>query len=295
VAVNTAGMVARQRFGQELKLVREQARAPEGGRVKQIDAARALGRKTVDRVSRLERGIDWPEVKELEVLLKLYHADLETSTRLRTMYTEGQAIAKAWWTEFEEDFPESLIQFVAYEDSAPKITTCAANVIPGVLQTPSYGRALSSSLGKSIATPNDVERSVELRINRRRIFDKQNPPAVEAIIGEAALRQQVGGPAVMLAQLDSLVEDATQRGVDFRVIPFSATATLTYTFHVFEFSGEAERPLAAFDAMTGISFRKDPKDVRGLRGFVESLRDLSRTPLDSLEEIRTIRKEMSSD
>jgi hypothetical protein len=294
MAVNTAAMFARKRFGEELQKARLAARA-NGTKVKQIQVAQAMGHKSYHRYSRMERGETWPNDVEWKAIVKCLRLDVETRVELETMRREGMSIAEAWWTEFDEEFPESLITFVAYEDSAPRIITCAANVIPGLLQTPDYGSILTKYLNKSTMTPQLVERSVKMRSNRRRIFDKTNPPTVEAIIGEAALRQQVGGRAVMLAQLDSLIEDATQRGVTFRVIPFSAPATLTYMFHQFEFGGENEKPIAAFDAMTGMSFRKDPKEVRGLRGNLEALRDLALSPLDSLEMIKTIRKETSRD
>ncbi|MFF1693102.1 helix-turn-helix domain-containing protein [Streptomyces sp. NPDC058257] len=295
MAINTAAMFARERFGAKLQQARLAARDANGAKIKQIQVAQAMGLKRYDRYSRIERGESWPTDAEWKAIVKCLRLDVESRVELETMRREGMSIAEAWWTEFDEEFPESLITFVAYEDSAPKITTCAANVIPGLLQTPDYGRNLTSYLNKSTMTPQLIERSVEMRTNRRRVFDKANPPAVEAIIGEAALRQRIGGAAVMLEQLDSLVGDATQRGVTFHVIPFSAAATLTYMFHLFEFGGENEKPVAAFDAMTGMSFRKDPKEVRGLRGNVESLRDISLSPMDSVELIRTIRKEISRD
>lgn len=294
MAVSTAGMVARQRFGEALKKVRLDARTSKGAQIKQIDAARAIKRKTIDRVSRFERGAAWPDLSELRTLLKLYSADVPTSVRLETMLEAGTAITEVWWQDFQDEFPESLIEFVAYEDSAHEITTCNPNIIPGLLQTPEYGRALTSELAKSSFNPSSVERSVELRMHRRGILVKEPRPAVEVIMGEAALRQQVGGRDVMLAQLDAIMGDATERGVSFRVIPFSANATLTYTFHMLSFGG-AETPVAAFDAMTGMSFRKGLKEIRGLKGFLEDLRVLAVSPTDSLEMITTIRKELSRD
>lgn len=294
MAVSTAGMVARQQFGEALKQVRLAGRTPKGAPIKQIDAARAIKRKTIDRVSRFERGAAWPELAELKVLLKLYGADLATSVRLETLLDAGTAITEVWWQDFEDEFPESLIEFVAYEDSAREIVTCAGNVVPGLLQKPDYGRMLTTSLASSTMTSHLVERSVELRTHRRRIFDKPTPPAIEAILGEAALRQQIGGPAVMRDQLDGLLEDA-ERGVTLRVIPFGANAALTYMFHLFDFGGAQEKPIAAFDAMTGMSFRKHPADLRGLKSFVESLRERALSPLESLERVRTIRKEQARD
>ncbi|MFE4527130.1 DUF5753 domain-containing protein [Streptomyces anulatus] len=294
MAVSTAGMVARRRFGEALKKVRVDARTAKGAPIKQLDAARAIRRKTIDRVSRFERGAAWPELAELQALLKLYGADIATSVRLETMLEAGTAITETWWQDFEDEFPESLIEFVAYEDSAREITTCTPNILPGLLQTREYGRTLTHYLAKSTAKPQSLDRSVELRARRRDILFKESRPAVEVLIGEAALRQKVGGPDVMLAQLDALLEDAAERGVSFRVIPFGANATLTYTWHMLSFGG-SESPVAAFDAMTGMTFRKGLKEVRGLKGFLDDLRDLALSPTDSLGTIESIRKEMSRD
>ncbi|MET8828948.1 helix-turn-helix transcriptional regulator [Streptomyces sp. NPDC004610] len=289
MAASTAGMVARQRFGAALKQARLQAPTP----IKQIEAARKIGRKTVDRVSRFERGEAWPEPKELKALCALYGADDATRARLEMMLTEGRAIAHAWWAEFEGEFPESLTEFIAYEDSASAITTCVSNVVPGILQSEDYGRALTSYNARSTMAPNLVERSVQLRRLRRGVFDKPNPLTVEAIVGEAAIRQRIGGSEVMLRQLDALVEDVTQRDVTVRVIPFEAQSTLTYTFHILDFDGAGDRPIAAFDAMTGMSFKKDKKEVLGLKEFVKSLRELALSPEDSLTRIKSARKDFA--
>jgi len=292
VAVSTAGIVARQRFGAALKEARLNA---PGGPVKQIEVAHALGRRTVDRVSRLERGATWPEPRELKTLLRLFKADTETRVRLETMLAEGRAITGAWWTEFQEEFPDSLIEFVAYEDSATQIVTCAGNVIPGLLQTAEYGRTLTSAVTKTRKGGLLVDRSIELRRARRQLFEKRNPPSVEMILGEAALRQMIGGRDVMLAQFDSLITDVEQNQVTLRMVPFDANIAIAYMFHVIEFGGAHEKPVVAFDAMSGMSYRKDIKEIRGLKVLVESLRELSFSPADTLEQIKAMKKELLRD
>lgn len=294
MAVNTAAMFARTRFGGELQKVRLAARV-NGGRVRQIQVAHAMGQKTYNRYSRMERGETWPTDAEWKAIVKCLRMDVEDRVRLETMRREGMSIAEAWWTEFDDEFPESLIHFVAYEDAAQKIVTCSGYLVPGLLQTPGYGRTITTELASSTMTPHAVERSVELRTSRRKVFEKTAPPVVEAIIGVAALRQHVGGPDVMKHQLDSLIEDVESQRVVLRVIPYEATAPAHYTFHLFEFGGATEQPIAAFDAMTGMSFSKAPKEVRGIRGLVESLKKLALPPLESLETIRKARKEMSRD
>ncbi|MFE5853186.1 helix-turn-helix domain-containing protein [Streptomyces sp. NPDC056500] len=292
MAINTAAMFARQRFGQELKKVRLATRI-KGTLIKQIHVAQAMGLARYDRYSRIERGESWPTDKEWKAIVRCLQMDLETRTRLGTMRTEGVSIAEAWWTAFDTDTPEPLITFVAYEDAAQKITTCVGSMIPGLLQTADYARTVTTKLASYSMAPQAVDRSVEFRANRRRVFEKALPPTVEAIIGVAALHQRVGGIKIMTEQLDSLVEDAEKRRVVLRIVPFSAPAPVHYTFNLIEFPGADEEPIAAFDTLTGMSFLKSATEVRGIRGLVRSLRGLALDPTESLESIKALRNEMS--
>jgi hypothetical protein len=97
----------------------------------------------------------------------------------------------------------------------------------------------------------------------------------------------------MRGQLDSLLHDVADRGVRLRMIPFDANGALTYMFNIIDFGGAYEKSIAAFDAMTGMSFRKDPKDVLNLKVFVGSLRELAHSPEGTVEYIKTIRKEIA--
>ncbi|MET7631785.1 Scr1 family TA system antitoxin-like transcriptional regulator [Streptomyces sp. NPDC005499] len=294
MALNTAAMAARKRFGDALQEARKAARLPTGELVQQRDVARALGYKSYNRVSQMERGLTWPKDSEWKILVKVLAMDLATRVRLETMIAEGKATAGAWWTEFEGEFPESLLQFVAFEDAAQRITTCAVNVLPALLQTKNYARSVTTGIAGSVLTSDAVERSVELRRNRRSIFTKANPPSVELIFSEAALRQEAGGRQVMVEQLDSLIEDGSSRTVSLRVVPFTAPVPSMHILHLLEFGGQDEKPLTAFDSMTGMTFQKRPKDVRENRYYIEVMRKLAFSSVESMAMIKSIRKEFSS-
>ncbi len=294
MALNTAAMAARKRFGQALQEARKTARLPDGAPVQQIDIAKALGYKSYHRVSQMERGLTWPKDKEWKILVTFLSMDLATRVRLETMRSEGMSIADAWWTAFDGEFAESLLQFIAYEDAAQRITTCAANVLPSLLQTEDYARSLTAGVAGSVMTPDTVERSVELRRNRRGIFTKPSPPVVEFIFSEAALHQEAGGKEVMLKQLDSLIEDASFRTVSLCVVPFTAAATSMYMVHLLEFGGADEKPITAFDSMTGMTFQTRPKEIRENRYYIEAMRKLAQSPLESIAMIKKIKKELSS-
>ncbi|MEU1552170.1 helix-turn-helix transcriptional regulator [Streptomyces scabiei] len=292
MAVNTAAVAARKRFGQELKRVRENTLL-SGRRVQQIDVAKAMGRTTYHRYSQIETGKSWPKDDEWATICEFLRLDAVTRERLSTMRSEGMAVASAWWTQFQEEFPESLIEFIAFEDAAARITTSAVGTVPALLQTEDYARAWTQAVASSVLTADRLERSVELRRNRRNVLDRERPAALEVIVGYSVLQQEVGGVEVMLAQLDSLVEDARRYGVTYRVIPQSKPATLVYPLNLLEFDGEGEEPIAAIDAMTGMLLQKSPRHVREARYYLESMRALSLDPLDSMELIKSIRKAMS--
>ncbi|MGI5136321.1 MULTISPECIES: helix-turn-helix domain-containing protein [unclassified Streptomyces] len=292
MAVNTAAVAARQRFGRELKRVRE-GTLRSGKRIQQIDVAKALGRETYHRYSQIERGTSWPKDDEWTTICKFLGMDAVTRATLSTMRSEGMSIASAWWTEYQDEFPESLIEFVAFEDAATRITTSGGGTIPGLLQTADYARALTGAVASSVMTRDQVERSVSIRRSRRGVLDGPQPATLEVIFSEAALRQEVGGRDVLLNQLDSLIEDYTTRKVICRVIPLTASATAVYTMHLLEFAGEGESPVAALDSMTGMLLRKTNREVRETRYYLDSMRSLSLSPAESQEMIQTIRKELA--
>lgn len=292
MAVNTAALRARKRFGDELKAVRENT-LRAGKRVQQLDMAKALGRSTYHRYSQIETGKSWPRDDEWQIICKFLNMDAVTRARLSTMRSEGMAVASAWWTEYQDHFPESLIEFIAFEDAASRITTSAVGTIPALLQTANYARAWTESVASSVLTQDQLERSVALRRNRRNIFDRPQSAILEVIVSEGVLSQEVGGKGVMLEQLDSLIEDAERYKVTYRVIPRTAPATLVYPLHLLEFDGEGDTPVAVLDTMTGMLLRKTPREVREARYYLDSMRALSEDSVKSLETIKTIRKELS--
>lgn len=291
MAVNTAAVAARQRFGRELKRVRELT-LRDGKRIQQIDVAKAMGRSSYHRYSQLERGTSWPKDDEWQTICAFLGVDAVTRATLSAMRSEGMSISGAWWTEFQDEFPESLIQFIAYEDTAQGVTTCAVN-IPALLQTESYARSLTAGIAGSVLLPHTVERSVELRRRRRGIFAKPSPPAIEFILAAGALYQEIGGVDVMVEQLDSLLRDMTTCPVVIRVVPFSARATVMHMMHLLEFGGPDEKPIAVQDSQTGMTFRSSPKEIREVKSSIEVLRGLALSPPDSADFIRTVKKEMS--
>jgi hypothetical protein len=96
-------------------------------------------------------------------------------------------------------------------------------VVPGLLQTEEYARALERN-GPAVVDEEEIEKRVRLRAERQRILTGDDPVMLFAVIDEAALRRRVVGEEVMRAQLEHLVRMAGQPGITLQVVPFEVGA-----------------------------------------------------------------------
>ncbi|TDE56840.1 XRE family transcriptional regulator [Nonomuraea mesophila] len=119
--------------------------------------------------------------------------------------------------------PRWFRKWPAIEASAQVIRTYELALIPGLLQTEDYARAIFN--GEPSAVPQEAEKRVQIRLRRQAILSRTNPPAASFIVDESALRRQVGGREVMRAQLQYLLDTMTRPCITVRVVPLSSGAT----------------------------------------------------------------------
>ena len=101
------------------------------------------------------------------------------------------------------------------------IRTYETQFVPGLLQTVDYARAVVR-IGQVTLKPEEVERRVELRMDRQRIVTRPRPVRLWAVLDEAVLRRPVGGPKVMRGQIEALIELSGRQNITLQVIPFKA-------------------------------------------------------------------------
>ncbi|MEW5625263.1 helix-turn-helix transcriptional regulator [Streptomyces hydrogenans] len=117
-----------------------------------------------------------------------------------------------------EGFPE----YVHVERRAVEIRLFEVGIIPGLLQTPEYKRALSAySVTRGAVTAEQAEERVATLFERQQILRRPRPPMVFVVMDESCLLSLVGSREVMGAQLDRLVEFAAQPFTVLQVAPFS--------------------------------------------------------------------------
>ena len=136
----------------------------------------------------------------------------------------GGALARLWPLVSQEALPRWFRPFAEIEREATSIRTWEPLVVPGLLQTEDYARALITAW-----QPGDgdevVQQHVTARMERQHLLARNDPPLVWMIIGEPALRNPVGGRKVLRDQLTRLLDaEADYPKLIIQVVPLVAGA-----------------------------------------------------------------------
>ena len=242
----------RRRLSAELKHAREEVK------ITSANAAKSLG-WAAGKLSMIENA-ETQKVKadDLDKMLDLYQVT-DPGKREALHALARDAKVRGWWSKYKEVFgPQSLPDF---EAEASAIRTFEGLVIPGLLQTPDYARAVIQ--GGRYTSSEEVERRVKARMERRDVLTRFKPASLRAVVDEAALRRMVGTPEVMSDQLRHLLHMAELPNVDFQVLPFSAGAhaALTVPFSILDFPDPLDAPIVFVDTASGGLFLEESDEV----------------------------------
>ncbi|TQM33319.1 helix-turn-helix domain-containing protein [Nocardia bhagyanarayanae] len=169
------------------------------------------------KISRLELGRTGFKERDIRDLLTLYGVS-DPLEREQFLTLARQANEPGWWHRYSDLLPSWFGTYLGLEQAANKIRTYEAHLVPGLLQTPEYARAVLA-LGYDDA---DTDRRVAVRQRRQEILHRTDPPIVWAVIDEAALHRPVGGPQVHREQMEHLIALAALPNVTIQVLPYSA-------------------------------------------------------------------------
>ncbi|MFI1991054.1 DUF5753 domain-containing protein [Actinoplanes sp. NPDC020271] len=199
------------------------------------------------------------------------------------MAREGKA--RGWWAKFS-DLPQVYRQYIGLESAAEEIQDFQTIVVPGLLQTEAYARAITSS-GARKPTPEAVEQNVTVRMERQKLVTEGKLRLV-AVMDEAVLHRQIGGPEVMHEQLSAMPELAKLRNVTLQVIPLKegAYASMLSSFALLNLP--AGPNVVYIEGLTGDLYAEGDEVQRCL-AVMNELRASALSPSGSLEMIKHIR------
>ncbi|WP_069814024.1 helix-turn-helix domain-containing protein [Streptomyces sp. TP-A0874] len=170
------------------------------------------------KISRLELGRVGFKERDVADLLTLYGV-LESEERAEFLALAQHANNPGWWQKYSDVLPNWFETLLGLEEAASVIRSYEVQFVPGLLQTAEYAREVTR-LGHPRATDQEIERRVELRMERQALLSKPEPPRLWAVVDEAALRRPLGDQGVMRGQIEHLIKVAEQPNVTLQVAPF---------------------------------------------------------------------------
>ena len=266
----------------ELGMRLRQLRADKGLTVEDV-AGRLLCSAT--KVSRAETGARRQTLRDVRDLCQIYEVDPETSAEL--MELARQAREPGWWATYDD---RKVIPFIGMEQEATSITCFGMYFLPGLLQTEDYARAIIKGIVPKI-DPAILDQRVAARMRRQQLLDQPKPPRYRALLDEATLHRQVGGPAVMKAQLEKLLLYVQEEKATIQVIPFDvgAHAAMDSNFDYLEFESSPLPGLVFVEGLAHHLYLDRPEELRRYAEALEYLRDEALSPRDSAKRIEEIR------
>jgi transcriptional regulator with XRE-family HTH domain len=274
--------VRRRRLAGELKRLRTAA-GLTGEQV--AERLAPLGRWSASKVSRIETGRVAVHHGDVADLLDLYGvAAGPLRDELVEIAREGGR--RGWWQSYRDVLPGHITPILDFEASTTAIRFAHNQLVPGLLQTPAYARALIRSCNPE-AGPEQVDRLVALRLDRQRVLERADPPRLEVILDEAALRRPVGGPPTMRDQLRRLADRGQAPGTVVQVIPFRAGehTGLDMPFTILSFPGADEPDVVYLEQFTTACYIEDEYDVKRYSSCFDRLRDAALGPRESRDLI----------
>jgi transcriptional regulator with XRE-family HTH domain len=236
------------------------------------------------KVSRIETGSRGATARDVRDLCDLYGVtDPVQRDLMMELSREGKQ--QGWWQTY--DLPYA--KYVGLEAEALSIRGFQLSVVPGLLQTTEYARAMHE--GSAPRLSDDViELRVEARLRRQQLLQKEPVPRFWGVLDEAALHRLVGGPDVMRKQLDRLIEACQLPAVTVQVVPFKVGvhSALESNFTILELRPPAP-DVVYVEGLTGSSYLERAEDIDHFEQVFSQLAEIALDPVDTIHFISEIR------
>ena len=258
--------VAQRRVGMELRKLRTAA-----GRT--LDDVAAEMEWSPSKVSRVETGQVRVLARDVRLLCKLLGAGDDVADALAELTKDARL--RGWWNAYRDVLESSYIPF---EAGAMEVQEWQMELVPALLQTESYVRALMRG-GRFAGAEEEVERRVRVRLDRQAALDRPDSPlGLWAVISEGALHRRIGGGEVLIEQLERILTRTNMPNIDVQVLPFEAGAhpTPVTTFTILRF-GSAD-PVVFTALLSGERPVEDPGEATRYQDVFNMLRAQAESP-----------------
>ncbi len=232
----------------------------------------------------MELGQSGIKIHDLNALLEFYGLVGEPADALRDLARAGRQRGR--WSG--RNVPDWFRQYVDLEAAASEVRWYQSEIMPGILQTEEYIRAMG---------PGDSGRAddhVALRKERQSLLTRDDAPDFAVIISESALRRQIGGAEVMRSQLRHVARTAAQAVISLQVLPFDAATytTSSFAFTLLRFNQDAGADVVYLEDYTNAYYLDDQETARDYSRLWNRLSAAALGPQESVRLIERIAEEL---
>jgi transcriptional regulator with XRE-family HTH domain len=238
------------------------------------------------KVSRMETGHRSATPRDVRDLCRIYGLTGEAEVaQLMELAREGKQ--QAWWQPYELDYFET---YVGLEQAAISLSCYQTTIIPGLLQTVDYAKAMYAGSLPSEFTPERRDELIDVRVRRQQVLTRDPPLRFSAVLDEAVLHRAVGGAGVMNGQLLHLMEVAASPNVALQVVPFSVGAhpAMDNAFTILDFEGVVPSVVYAEGLMGHLYLEREHEAARYNQVFGH-LRGIALSPQETIELVSEMR------
>jgi transcriptional regulator with XRE-family HTH domain len=276
--------VRRRRLGAKLRELREERKLTAEDVAQQLLVSQS-------KISRLENGRRAISQRDVRDLCRVYSVtDEKLIDALMTMARESRQ--RGWWHAFG-DVPYSV--YIGLEANAVSARNYESLFVPGMLQTREYAAAVIQGIQPE-ALPEQNEKRIEVRMRRQEaMHDPDKPLRMWAVLDEAVLHREVGGPQVMREQLEHLIALSHLAHITVQVLPYSIGAHpgMSGTFSILEFEDEADATIVYLEGVTSDLYLEKEADVKTYSTLYEHLRAMALGPDQTRDLIDRIAKDFA--
>ncbi|MEU2720167.1 helix-turn-helix domain-containing protein [Streptomyces smyrnaeus] len=271
-----------RRLGNELRRLRLEADlSPQA-------AADALecGKPKISQIENGKRGI---RPLDLTTLLDLYGVE-DGSYRANLKRLAKEIHKVDWWSGQAPLLHDSLRDYLTLEADSDLVRAYEPRILPGLLQTEAYMRAIYTSAGEE---PERAEQLIQIRLKRKELLKKSRDFRLRAVIDEPALRRIDGGPDMVQDQLNELLEVGKRANVHIQVLPLDASLPMEQygPFTIFSLRGEPPVDLVWLEHITGGTLLEKRRDVQAYSKTWDELTAAALSLSASQQYIRDLIKE----
>ncbi|NNH72850.1 helix-turn-helix domain-containing protein [Nocardia uniformis] len=238
----------------------------------------------VTTLYRIETAQARPQRRTLTAMLDLYGIGEPQRSDALQLLTD--ALKPGMARPFEAAVGEVYGAYINFEAEALSARFFQASYIPGLLQTEAYADAIMQTNMPKLS--DDVRgQRVQARVERAKVLTKEEPLELWVVLDECVIRRMVGGPAVMIEQLQRLLDEADRRNVILQLLPFDAGAHpgMAGSFVLLDFRNPIDPELVYVEGIASDEIIEGHNEIRRYGVMFDQLRAVALSPRNSEEMI----------